>query len=85
MSEFVSPKSTLRDGTNKQIDKLAGIIEHLRSTGTTFDDSLAIGFLVASIDLLELDPVTAASKTLSDKSINCEAVRERLTDEARYF
>lgn len=67
VSALVSLKyTTTRDDIDKHIDKLAGIIEELCSMGTTFDYLLAIGILVASIDVPELNPATAAIKTLSN-------------------
>lgn len=67
MSELVSIHYTApRDDIDKQIDKLAGIIEQLRSMGSTFDDALAIGSLVASISVPDLMPATAAIKTLAE-------------------
>ena len=84
MSELVSLKYTsLRDDVGKHIDKLAGIIEQLRSMGTNFDDSLAIGILVASIEVPELGPATAAIKTLADKDVKWEDVCARLIDESK--
>ena len=49
MSELVSIRyTTVKDDISKHIDRLAGIIEQLRAMGTTFEDALAIGILVAS-------------------------------------
>lgn len=84
MSELVSIKYTsLGDDIDKHIDKVEGLIEKLRAMGTVFDDSLAIGILVASIDLPEMAPATAAIKTLADKDVNWESISSRLIDEAK--
>lgn len=66
MSELVSVRySTVKDDIDKHIDKMAGIIEPLRSMGSTFEDALAIEILVASITATERMPTTAAIKTIS--------------------
>ena len=81
MSELVSIRyTTIKDDIAKQIDLLAGIIEQLRAMGTTFDDALAIGILVASIDVTELMPATAAIKTLTDKDMKWEEISGRLIE-----
>ena len=83
MSELVSIRYTsLRDSIEKHIDRMAGLIETLRSMGSTFDDALAIGILVASIDVQELLPVVAAIKTLSDRDMKWESVTSRLIEES---
>ena len=84
MSELVSLRYTsIKDDMDKHIDKMAGLIEQLRAMGSIFDDALAIGILVASIDVSELLPATAAIKTLSDKEVKWEDVSSRLIDEAK--
>lgn len=84
MSELVSIRyNSIREDMDKHIDKLAGIIEQLRSMGSTFDDALAIGILVASITVSELMPATAAIKTLADKDIKWEEVSSRLIEEVK--
>ena len=55
MSELVSIRYTsLKEDIDKHIDRMAGLIENLRSMGSTFDDTLSIGILVASIDVADL-------------------------------
>ena len=84
MSELVSIRyNSLREDIDKHIDKLAGIIEQLRSMGSTFDDALAIGILVASISVPELMPATAAIKTLADRDIKWEDISSRLIEEVK--
>lgn len=68
---------------DKNIDKLAEIIEQLHAMGSPFDDSTAIGIQVTSIDLPKLHPATATTKTLTDKDVHCEDVNASLIDEAR--
>lgn len=84
MSELLSIQYTsLRDEIEKHIDRMAGVMEQLRGMGTTFDDALAIGSLVASIEVQELMPTVAAIKTLSDKDIRWKAVSSRLIEEVK--
>lgn len=84
MSELVSVRySTLRDDIDKHIDKMAGLIEQLRSMGSTFDEALAIGILVASITVPDLLPATAAIKTLTEKDATWELVSGRLIEEVK--
>lgn len=84
MSELVGTRFTnLNADMSAHVDKMAGLIEQLRSMGTTFDDSLAIGMLVASIEVSELFAVTASIKTLSADSVNWEQVSNRLIEETK--
>lgn len=62
------------------VDKMASLIEQLRSMGSTFDYSLAIAMLLSSIEVSELFAVTASINTLSDKNINREEVSNRLIE-----
>lgn len=71
MCKLVSLMCTsLGDDMDKHIDKLDGIVEQIRTMGTSFDQSLAIGILVASIDVPERNPSTTVIKTLTDKDVN---------------
>ena len=60
------------------VDNMAALIERLRSMGTTFEDALEFGILVASIQVTELSPVTAFIKKLSDDRITWDSVTTRL-------
>ena len=82
MTELVSMRYTnIRDDMSVHIDKMAGLVEQLRSMGTTMDDTLAIGILVSSIEVTELLAVTASIKTLAESDINWEAVSSRFIEE----
>ena len=84
MSELVSMRYTsIRDDMARHVDRMAALIEQLRSMKTTLDDSLAIGILVASIDVPSLLPITAAIKTLAESDINWEDVTSRLIEESK--
>lgn len=84
MAELVCVKFTnAREDISKHVDRLAGLLEQLRSMNTPLPDSLAIGILVASIEVSELTPVTAAIKTLADKDLNWEEVSSRLIEECK--
>lgn len=82
MSELVSMRYvSLRSDMSTHVYKMAGLIEQLLAMGTSFDDALAVGILVASIDVTELSPVTASIETLSNDKITWEAVSTRLIEE----
>lgn len=84
MAELVSLKyGNLRDDISKHIDRMAGLLEQLRSMNTVLDDALAIGILVASIEVSELSAVTAAIKTLAEKDLVWEDVSSRLIEECK--
>lgn len=79
MSELESLRySNLRSDISKHIDKMAALVELLRAMDTTLDETLVIGILVASIDVTQLQPVTAAIKTLSEDKLSWEDVSGRL-------
>lgn len=83
-SELVSIKYTsVKDDMSKHVDRLAGLIAQLRRMGTNFDETLAIGILVASVEAQPLLSVTAAIKTISEKDLKWEDVASRLMDEVR--
>lgn len=83
MTAVVTPiqLGTRRHGKN--IDKMDGLIEQLRAMGTTFDESLAIGILVASIDVAEVHPATAETETFSEQDVDWEDVSFRLIEEVK--
>lgn len=51
--------------------------------GTFFDESLAVVILVASIDIPQLIPTTAAIQTLANKDVKWEDVNAMLIDKAK--
>lgn len=51
--------------------------------GTTFDELLAVGHLVASIDVPEFTPATLPIKNVTDKDVNLEDVSARFIDKTR--
>lgn len=84
MSEVVSVRySTVNDDIEKHIYKMAGLIEQLRSMGSTFDDALPIGILVASITAPDLMPATAAFKTITESYATWELVSSWLIEEVK--
>ena len=81
MCELVSLRyGSLLNDIDKHIDKMTGLIEQLKVMGSTFDDALAIGILVASISVPELMPARAAIKTLTDESMKWDESSSRLVD-----
>ena len=84
MSELVSMRYTsLKEDLSGHIDRMAGLLEQLSSMGTSVADSLAIGILVASVEVPQLQPVTAAIKTLAENNINWEDVTNHLFEEQK--
>lgn len=84
ISELVPVRYTsLGENMAKHIDQMAGIIDQLRSMGTKFEDPLAIGILVASIEEQQLKPATAAIKTLAESDLNRGEVSGRLIEEVK--
>lgn len=82
ISELVSIRyTTHRDDIHKHINKLAGLIKLHRSMGSTVDDALAIGILVASITVPYLMPATAAIKTLTESVMKWEEVSSHLIEQ----
>lgn len=82
MSQLFSLKyASLSDSIYKQIDKLDEIIEKLCTIGTVLDMSTVTQIIVALIDVQELNPVTAAIRTLEDQDVSLEDVSARLIDE----
>lgn len=84
ISELVSVRYTnVKHDITKHIDRMAALQEQLKSMEAIMDDAVQVGILIASIDVLELTPVTAAIKTLAEKDITWETVTERLIEEWR--
>lgn len=53
MPELVSARYiSLREDMSAHVDQMAALIEQLRAMGTTFEDALAVGILVASIHVI---------------------------------
>ena len=67
----------------EHVDRMADIIDQLRSMNTTVEESLAVGVLLSSIVAPELQNVTAAIRTLADDNLTWEVATERLLDEHR--
>lgn len=84
MSDLVSMRySTLKEDISKHIDRMRATTEQLANMGTIVQEPLAIGILVASIDVTALRPVTAAIKTLAERDLTWDTVTERLIEEAK--
>lgn len=65
MFELVGTRyTTLRKDTSAFVDAMAALIEQLRNVGTRFDDKLAVGMLVASLDVRKAAPFFASINTL---------------------
>lgn len=60
---------------------MSGLIELLKRMGNELADSLFIGIFVASIQVPQLLPVTAAIKTLAEMDITWENVTSRLLED----
>lgn len=83
MSELVSLCfSSMKDDMAKHVGRMAAIVEQLRRMKTTLDDSLAIGILVASIQVPQLQPVTQSIKTLPEDSVTWDVVTSKLIEES---
>ena len=84
MTELVSMKyCNPKADITKHIDRMASILETLRSMKSGLDEALSIGILVASIEVSELLPVVAAIKTLSERDVKWETVSARLIEESK--
>lgn len=82
MSDMINTRySSHQDYISAHCDNMAGLIEQIRSMGTAFYDSLAIGILVYSIEVAELFPVIASINTLSDDKHNWEDVTKLLIED----
>ncbi|PXF39675.1 Copia protein [Gracilariopsis chorda] len=82
MTELISMRySSIKSDVGKHIDRMKGILEKLESMNTSIPEELSIALLISSIDAEELIPVTAALKTLSDRSATWETVSARLLEE----
>lgn len=71
MSEIISiwSKSVCND-MEKNLDHIDALIELVRSMRTTLLESLAIGFLVASVDFTQLLPITALLRRWKNPTSN---------------
>lgn len=67
----------------RHISHSADFTEPVRGTVVTIEHSLAIGILIASIEVPHLLAVTAAIKTLTERQATSETVSERLMDRFR--
>lgn len=75
MVELVSVRySILKDSMLRYVNKLASLVEKLRAMGTTLDDPLAIGILIASITVDEFKPASADIETFYDEKLKREDV-----------
>ena len=84
MSELVSTTyKNLSKDIRKHIDKLAGLVAQLKSMKTNLDDTLAVGIMLASIQVPALAPVVAAIKTLADDQVTWDDVATRLIEKWR--
>lgn len=82
MSELVSIRYTnLGEDLSHHIDRMAGLLDQLKSLGNYLDDALSIRILVDSIEVSELQAVTAAIKTQAETDIKWEEVTGRLLEE----
>lgn len=77
--KFVS----IHDDISEHIYRLTELLEQLQSMGTMLDNTLSVGILVASIQVAELAPVTAATKTLAESDLKWESVRNRLIEKTQ--
>lgn len=75
--------TSVKDDILKHVDRVAGLIAPLRHMRNNFDESLAIGILVASVQAQPLLSVTEAIRTVSEKDIKWEVVAIPLMDEVR--
>lgn len=73
--------SNLEPDNSKHIGKMAELVEQPRAMGTALDDTLEMGILVASINVIELQLVTAEIETLSEDTLSGEDVTGRLIEE----
>lgn len=61
---------------------MACLIRTIQSIGSTFDDTLCTGILVASIEVQDVVPAVTAIKSLSDIYLKWEKVSSRLIEDA---
>lgn len=61
--------TTLKDDFSDHIIRIAGLVKQLKGMENTLDDSLSFGILVASIEVSQFLPVTAAIKKLAEKDV----------------
>lgn len=84
ISELVSVRyKDVKSDIAKHIDRMAALFEQLKSMEATMDEAIQVGILIASIEVPELAPVTAAIKNLAEADIKWETVSERLIEEWR--
>ena len=82
MAELVSMHYTERkDDISTHIDRMAALIEKLKGMGLAMSDTMAIGILVASINVSKLSPVVAAIKTVPSADMKWDTVATRLIED----
>lgn len=64
---FFTRCNSVRDGISVHVDLIASLIGQIRAMDTNFDDPLAIGILLASIDVPELKSITAVMTAPAEK------------------
>lgn len=69
----------------RHVDKMDGIAEQLKAIGTILKESLDIGIFLASVDVIGLQPATAAIKTVAEAEMTWEDVTSRLIKEVKHF
>lgn len=67
----------------RHVDKISALVEQRRGMGSTLDDPLITGILIASINVEELKPPTMGLETLSDEKIKWADVTARLLEEVK--
>ena len=70
-----------RNDITKHIDRMAAIVEQLEAMQASMHESLAVGILIASIEVHGMRAVVAAIKTLADVDVKWDTVVERLIEE----
>lgn len=71
MSELMSLRYTsISDDLTAHINNIAALVEQLKSMDIVIQDVMSVGILLASIEVPELFPVTAAIKTLAEEDVS---------------
>lgn len=84
ISELVSVKyKNIKSDISKHIVRKASLFEQHKSMEAIMDDSIQVGILIASIEVVELAPVAAEIKTLAEADVTLKVVPERLIEEWR--
>lgn len=82
MAELVSLHYTDRKGDiSTHIDRMAALVEKLKSVGLDMGDTMDIGILVASIKVSKLAPVVAAINTVPPANMKWDTVATRLIED----